>query len=79
MHGDCLADASALGENMIASVGCDRIVVSWEYGIGKLTEKIKIGDYDYHQAVLMEAGRWGRMLRYEWRIRRAHTRKIQTI
>ena len=47
---------SALGENAIASVGCDRIVVLWEYGIGKLIEKIKIGDYNHHQAVTMEAG-----------------------
>ena len=47
---------SALEEIAIARLGCDRIVVLWEYGIGKLIEKIKIGDYNHHQAVIMEAG-----------------------
>ena len=97
MHDDWVTDVSALGEDIIASVGCDGIVVTWECGTGKLIEKIKIRDHDHHQAVITEAG-WGKLvvgtsegelhiiehtagrgLRYNSRIRRAHSRKIQTV
>ena len=36
-------------------------MVSWEYGTGKLIEKIKIRDYDHHQAVIIESG-WSKLL-----------------
>ena len=58
MHDDWVTDVSALGEDIIASVGCDGIMVTWECGTGKLIEKIKIRDHDHHQAVTMEAGCW---------------------
>ena len=58
MHDDWIIDVSALGEDIIASVGCDRIMVIWECGSGKLIGKIKIRDHDQQQAVITEAGWW---------------------
>ena len=57
MHDDLVTDVRVLGEEIIDSVGCNGIMVTWECGTGKLTEKIKIRDDDHHhQAVIMEAG-----------------------
>ena len=52
MNDDLFTDLSALGEDIIASVGCERIMVTWECGTGKLIEKIKIRDHHHHQAVI---------------------------
>ena len=51
MHDDWVTDVSALGEDIIASVGCDGIMVTRECGTGKLIEKIKVHDHNHRQAV----------------------------
>ena len=48
MHDDLVTDVSALGEDIKASVGCNGIMVTWEYGTGKLIEKIKIRDHHHY-------------------------------
>ena len=58
MHDDWVTDVSALGEDVIASVGCDGIMVTEECGTGKLIEKIKMRDHDHHQVAMMVAGWW---------------------
>ena len=41
VHDDWLTDVSVLGEDIIASVGCDGMVVKWECGTRNLIEKTK--------------------------------------
>ena len=52
MHDDRVTVASVLGEDVIAGVGHDRIVVKWECGTRKMIDKTKIRYCDHRQAVI---------------------------
>lgn len=56
MHDDWATGVAALGEDVVASVGCDGMVVTWEAKTGKLIEKCRIREHDNRNAVIAHAG-----------------------
>ncbi len=56
MHEDWATGVAALSEDVIASVGCDGVVVTWEAQNGKLIEKLRIRDHDRNPTVVARAG-----------------------